>query len=140
MASKPHPVFEKNILCNQSVAYICNRLIADMRRDVFQAIADPTRREIIGLLATKALTPTDVADAFDISRQAISKHMQILAECGLLVVSRQGRERLYEARLEPLNEVKNWVEQYHQYLDQKMDALDRYLDHLQKQRKNGKKK
>lgn len=67
----------------------------EMRRDVFQAIADPTRRDIIGLIAKKPMTPNAVAESFGVSRQAISKHMQILLECGLLGINPQGRERYY---------------------------------------------
>jgi DNA-binding transcriptional ArsR family regulator len=111
-----------------------------MRRDVFQAIADPTRRAIINLLALKTMTPSDVADAFDVSRQAISRHIKILTECGLIVMTQQGRERYCAAQLGPLNEVSSWVGQYRQYWDGKMDALDLYLDKLQKDQKNGRKK
>lgn len=120
--------------------FATNQLLNKMRRDVFQAIADPTRREIISLLADRVMTPSDVADAFDVSRQAISKHIKILTECGLIVISRQGRERWCEARLEPLNEVSSWVGRYKQYLDGKMDRLDQYLDQLQNEKKHARKK
>jgi DNA-binding transcriptional ArsR family regulator len=111
-----------------------------MRRDVFQAIADPTRREIIHLVASQSLTPTAVADCFDVSRQAISKHIKILTECGLIVIKKEGRERFCEAKLDKLNEVSTWVEQYREFWDKKLDALERYLDTLQKQKKNAGKK
>ncbi|MHA4807294.1 ArsR/SmtB family transcription factor [Flavitalea flava] len=111
-----------------------------MRRDVFQAIADPTRRDIISLIAAKTLTPTAVADSFDVSRQAISKHIKILTECGLIVIKQKGRERYCEAKLDKLNEVFSWVEQYQRYWITKIDSLERYLDKLQKDKKNAGKK
>lgn len=107
-----------------------------MRRDVFQAIADPHRRAIIGLLANQKLTLSGVADHFDISRPAISRHIKILAECGLVVVHRQGRERYCEARLERLNEVSDWVEHYRRVWEQRLDRLDEYLGELQKKENN----
>lgn len=102
-----------------------------MRRDVFQAIADPTRREIINMIAHKSLNLNAVAEHFDVSRPAISKHIKILTECGLIVIRQQGRERYCEAKLEKLNEVSGWVEQYRQFWAAKMDALDSYLKDLQ---------
>jgi DNA-binding transcriptional ArsR family regulator len=107
-----------------------------MRRDVFQAIADPNRRAIIGLLANQNLTLNGVAARFDISRPAISKHIKILTECGLVVIHKQGRERYCEARLEKLNEVSDWVEQYRNLWEQRFDRLDEYLSELQKKEKN----
>jgi DNA-binding transcriptional ArsR family regulator len=106
-----------------------------MRRDVFQAIADPNRRAIIGLLANQQLTINAVAEHFLISRPAISKHIKILAECGLVVVRRQGRERYCEARLDKLNEVADWIEQYRRIWEQRFDRLDEYLKELQKAEK-----
>ena len=108
-----------------------------MRRDVFQAIADPTRREIINIIAHKKLNLNAVADNFDISRPAISKHIKILTECGLITISQEGRERFCEAKLSKLNEVQTWVVQYKQFWEQKLDALDNYLN---KTHKNPKKK
>jgi DNA-binding transcriptional ArsR family regulator len=102
-----------------------------MRRDVFQAIADPTRREIINMLAHQSLNLNSVAENFDISRPAISKHIKILTECGLITIKQQGRERMCEAKLEKLNEVKDWVEQYKQFWEAKFDALEDYLKALQ---------
>jgi DNA-binding transcriptional ArsR family regulator len=83
-----------------------------MRRDVFQAIADPNRRAILDLLAAQPLTLNGVAEHFEISRPAISKHIKILAECGLVVIRKRGRERYCEVQLDKLNEVSTWVEQY----------------------------
>jgi DNA-binding transcriptional ArsR family regulator len=110
-----------------------------MRRDVFQAIADPTRREIINIIASQTITPTALADSFDVSRQAISKHIKILTECGLIVIKQDGRERYCEAKLDKLNEVSLWVEQYRQFWDKKMDSLEKYLHKLQKDKHAGKK-
>lgn len=102
-----------------------------MRRDVFQAIADPTRREIIGLLARQPMNLNTVAENFDISRPAISKHIKILTECGLINIKQTGRERFCEAKLERLAEVNTWVDQYRRFWDRKFDALDDYLNKLQ---------
>src|SRR5215510_15611495 len=102
-----------------------------MRRDVFQAIADPTRREIIRMIATQSLNLNAVAEKFDISRPAISKHIKILAECGLITIKQDGRHRYCEAKLDKLNEVSDWVEQYKKFWTQKLDALETYLDELQ---------
>ena len=102
-----------------------------MRRDVFQAIADPTRREIINLIAQKPLNLNSVAERFDVSRPAISKHIKILTECGLVTIKVQGRERLCEASLSKLNEVSKWIEPYRQFWENKLDALETYLEQLQ---------
>lgn len=118
-----------------------------MRRDVFQAIADPTRREILHMLAHKPLNLNAVAENFDVSRPAISKHIKLLAECGLITMRPQGRERFCEARLEKLSEVSDWVEQYRKFWNTKLDALENYLNKLQsksttiaKSKKHGKRK
>ena len=108
-----------------------------MRRDVFQAIADPHRRAIIGLLAHQKLTVNAVAEHFSISRPAISRHIKILKECGLVVVRRRGRERFCEVRLDKLNEVSDWVEKYQKIWDQRLDRLDEYLTALQKEKQHG---
>lgn len=102
-----------------------------MRRDVFQAIADPNRRAILGLLAQQSLTLNSVAENFNVSRPAVSKHIKILTECGLIVIKQQGRERYCEAKLNRLNEVYDWVEQYRKFWTQKLDALEVYLNELQ---------
>jgi len=106
-----------------------------MRRDIFQAIADPNRRAIIGLLAGQRLTVNAVAEHFPISRPAVSRHIKILKECGLVVVRKQGRERYCELRLERLNEVTEWVEQSRETWNQRLDRLDEYLNKLQKKEK-----
>lgn len=111
-----------------------------MRRDVFQAIADPTRRDIIHLIAGKTLNLNAVAENFDISRPAISKHIKILSECGLIIINQQGRERYCEAKLEALNEVADWVDQYKQFWTDNLNSLDKYLTKIKKKSKNGNKK
>ncbi|HET9744267.1 MAG TPA: metalloregulator ArsR/SmtB family transcription factor [Chitinophagaceae bacterium] len=102
-----------------------------MRRDVFQAIADPTRREIISMIAYQSLNLNAVAKKFHISRPAISKHIKILTECGLISISQKGRERHCEANLRKLNEVSEWVAQYKKFWTQKLDALEDYLEEIQ---------
>ena len=102
----------------------------EIRRDVFQAIADPTRRQIIEMLAKESLNLNAIADNFDVSRQAISLHVKILSECGLIVIKQQGRERYCEARLEALNEVNNWIERYRQFWDERYNRLDDVLKEL----------
>lgn len=106
-----------------------------MRRDVFQAIADPTRREIINMIAHETLNLNSVAEKFHISRPAISKHIKILTECGLIVINQKGRERHCEARLSKLTEVSDWVEQYRKFWNQKLDALENYLEEIQTENK-----
>lgn len=98
-----------------------------MRRDVFQAIADPTRREIIHLIAHQPLNLNAVAENFHVSRPAISKHIKILTECGLVTIRQRGRERYCMARMEKLHEVSEWVDQYRTFWNTKLDALENYL-------------
>ena len=102
-----------------------------MRRDVFQAIADPTRRAIINMIAHESLNLNSVAEKFHVSRPAISKHIKILTECGLIEIKQQGRERYCEAKLQKLNEVSDWVEQYKKFWNAKLDSLELYLEELQ---------
>jgi DNA-binding transcriptional ArsR family regulator len=98
-----------------------------MRRDVFQAIADPTRRAIINVIANQSMNLNTVAEQFDVSRPAISKHIKILTQCGLVTIKQVGRERYCEARLQKLNEVSQWIEQYRVFWTQKLDALETFL-------------
>jgi len=143
MFSFPSSIQIKNFCVPKGFIYICvtdqlhNRI--KMRRDVFQAIADPTRREIINMIAHERLHLNSVAEKFDISRPAISKHIKILTECGLIAIRQQGRHRYCEAKLDKLNEVSGWVEQYRKFWTQKLDALEIYLDELQKKKKKSKK-
>lgn len=102
-----------------------------MRRDVFQAIADPTRRDIINMIAHKSLNVNSVAENFDVSRTAVYKHLKILTECGLVEIKQKGRERFCEARLNKLNEVSTWVEQYRKIWEARLDSLEEYLATLQ---------
>lgn len=99
-----------------------------MRRDVYQAIADPTRREIIRLLAHQTLNLNAIADKFDISRPAVSKHIRILTECGLLMITQQGRERYCRADPKKLQEVAEWTEQFKSFWTQRLDALGEFLE------------
>ena len=108
----------------------------EARRDVFQAIADPTRRQIIHLIAQKPMNLNAIADNFDMSRPAISQHIKILAECGIVVIRQEGRERFCEAKLQTLSEVYNWVDQYRQYWNEKFNSLDKYLNKVQVQNKS----
>jgi DNA-binding transcriptional ArsR family regulator len=116
-----------------------------MRRDVFQAIADPTRRAILSSIARQSLNINSVSANFDVSRPAIYKHIKILTECGLVIIRQQGRERFCEARPERLDEVSEWVEEYRKLWTARLDSLDNYLNELQskkqsplKKKKNGK--
>jgi DNA-binding transcriptional ArsR family regulator len=102
-----------------------------MRRDVFQAIADPTRRQILGMIARRPMNANAVAGNFDVSRTAIYKHVKLLTECGLITVRQDGRERFYEARLERLSEVETWVAQYREFWTQRLDNLDANLKEIQ---------
>ena len=111
-----------------------------MRRDVFQAIADPNRRAILALLSQQRLTLNGVAENFRISRPAVSRHIKILKECGLVVVIPQGRERFVEARFDKLEEVTRWVEQYRQMWEEKFNRLDVLLDEMKKENANAFKK
>jgi len=111
-----------------------------MKRDVFQAIADPTRRQIINMLAHQSLNINTVSEKFDVSRPAIYKHLKMLTECGLIEIRQQGRERFCEGRLEKLNEVSEWIEQYRQLWEARLDSLELYLEKIQKKKKSTRKK
>ena len=118
---------------NQSVTFIfvTKQLRFMMRRDVFQAIADPVRREIIELLAEQPLTVNAVAEQFDISRPAISKHLKILAECGIVVMNKQGRERFCQIHPKTLIPAFLWIEQYRNLWEERLDSFESYLIELQ---------
>lgn len=105
------------------------------RRDVFQAIADPTRRDIINLVAKEPLSLNSIAENFEISRPAISQHIKILIECGLINVKKSGRERYCEASLQQLSEVSQWVEQYRKLWEEKYDRLDDLLHKMKNKKK-----
>ncbi len=108
--------------------------MTNTRRDVFQAIADPNRRAILSLLAKRRLTLNGVADNFRISRPAVSKHIKILRECGLVVMTRQGRERYCDVRFDKLDEVTDWIEQYRQVWEQRFERLDDVLEKMKKEK------
>ena len=105
-----------------------------MRRDVFQAIADPTRRAILSLIALQAMTPNAIADHFDSSRQAISKHIQILAECKLVHQQQSGREIYYHFNPQKMKEVDKWMEQFRALWERRFTQLDNVLENLKKKK------
>ena len=108
----------------------------EARRDVFQAIADPTRRQILHLIVHDAMNLNTIADNFNISRPAISQHIKILTECGMVVIRQEGRERFCEAKPDALKEVAEWVDQYRQLWNAKLDSLDKYLTRIQAKNKS----
>lgn len=105
-----------------------------MRRDIFQAIADPTRRSIIALIAMQAMTPNALAEHFDVTRQAVSKHLKILAECDLVKQEQQGREIYYQLELEKMKEIDLWLEQFRKMWENRFEQLDNVLSTLKKDR------
>ena len=98
-----------------------------MRRDVFQAIADPTRRAIITLIATQAMTPNAIAEHFDVTRQAVSKHLKILTECQLVKQEHTGREIYYQLEVAKMKEIDKWLEQFRQIWEDRFSQLDDVL-------------
>jgi len=110
--------------------FVTNQLHNILRRDVFQAIADPIRRDIIDLLAEESLTVNAVAEKFEISRPAVSKHIKILNECGLVKTVSKGRERHCIIIPKELSRVSAWVEQHRKLWEQKLDSFEDYLNKL----------
>ncbi|TXI68157.1 MAG: winged helix-turn-helix transcriptional regulator [Cyclobacteriaceae bacterium] len=106
-----------------------------MRRDVFQAIADPSRRAIIALIAIQAMTPNALAEHFDTSRQAVSKHLRILTECELVVPEQRGREIYYQLEINKMKEVDKWLEQFRKIWERRFSQLDTLLTTLKKTKK-----
>lgn len=106
-----------------------------MRRDIFQAIADPTRRAIIALIALQAMTPNAIAENFDTTRQAVSKHLRILTECELVKQEQQGREIYYSLEVEKMKEIDKWLEQFRKIWITRFDQLDKVLLTMKKQKK-----
>ena len=98
-----------------------------MRRDIFQAIADPTRRAILVLIAVQAMTPNAIAAHFDITRQSISKHLRILSECDLLTQKHEGREIFYELKIDKMEEIEIWLDQFRKIMEKKFQRLDEVL-------------
>ncbi len=103
----------------------------ETRRDAFQAIADPTRRAIIHLLSERTMNLNAIAEKFDVSRPAISQHIKLLTECGLISITQKGRERYCQAQLKRLSEVATWVEPYRKFWEARLDLLDDLLIDLQ---------
>ncbi len=106
-----------------------------MRRDIFQAIADPTRRAIIALIALQAMTPNALAEHFDTSRQAVSKHLRILTECELVTQEQKGREIFYSLEIEKMKEIDKWLEQYRKIWETRLNQLEDLLATIKKQEK-----
>jgi len=105
-----------------------------MRRDIFQAVADPTRRAIIALIALQAMTPSALAEHFDTTRQAISKHLRILTECELVRQEHQGREIYYQLEIEKMKEIDKWLDQFREIWENRFEQLDELLSTIKKQR------
>lgn len=106
-----------------------------MRRDIFQAIADPTRRAIIVLIAVQAMTPNAIAEHFDVTRQAISKHLRVLSECDLLVQKQEGREIFYELKIGKMKEIDVWLEQFRKMMEASFLQLDEVLNVMKNKNK-----
>ena len=106
-----------------------------MRRDIFQAIADPTRRAIITLIALQAMTPNALAEHFDMTRQAVSKHIRILTECQLVNQEQAGREIYYKLDTNKMKEIDKWLEQFRKIWETRFNQLDKVLSSIKKQKK-----
>lgn len=106
-----------------------------MRRDVFQAVADPTRRAIIALIATQAMTPNALAEHFDTTRQAVSKHLKILSECELITQEQSGREIYYSLQIEKMKEIDIWLSQFKKIWETRFNQLDTVLLTIKNQKK-----
>jgi len=106
-----------------------------MRRDIFQAIADPTRRAIIALIALQAMTPNALAEHFDTTRQAVSKHLRILTECELVTQEQKGREIFYSLEIEKMKEIDKWLSQCRKIWETRYSQLDDLLATIKKQKK-----
>jgi DNA-binding transcriptional ArsR family regulator len=107
-----------------------------MKRDIFQAIADPTRRAIIALIALQAMTPNAIAEHFDTSRQAVSKHLRILTECELIKQEQKGREIYYQLEIEKMKEIDKWLEQYREIWETRFRQLDDVLATIKKRKED----
>lgn len=106
-----------------------------MKRDIFQAIADPTRRAILVLVTSQALTPNAIAEQFDTTRQAVSKHIKILNECELLEQHKAGREIYYQLKIDKMKEIDKWLEQFKQHWENRFNQLDQVLINLKSLKK-----
>lgn len=106
-----------------------------MRRDVFQAIADPTRREIIGLLADSPQNLNAIAENFEVSRPAISQHIKLLEECGIIKIEQKGRERICYVQPRKIKEVDDWLQPYKKLWEDRFNQLDQVLEKMKKETK-----
>ena len=115
--------------------WFLNYNVSQMRRDIFQAIADPTRRAIITLIALQAMTPNALAENFHITRQAVSKHLRILTECELVKQEFKGREIYYQLEIDKMKEIDEWIEQFRQIWETRFNQLDELLATMKKEKK-----
>ena len=142
------PVFSKNLLFQPKEIWEAERLRIylqpigftnkkgnNMRRDIFQAIADPTRRAIIALIALQSMTPNAIAENFDITRQSVSRHLRILTECELVKQEQQGREIYYTLEIQKMKEVDKWMGQFRKIWETRYAQLDNVLATIKKQKK-----
>jgi DNA-binding transcriptional ArsR family regulator len=132
--------FAKKFVQPDNCIYICNHIVAnnlkmEIRRDVFQAIADPTRRAIIALIAIQAMTPNALAEHFHTSRQAVSKHIKVLTECELIKQEQRGREIYYQLEIKKMKEIDKWLEQFRKIWETQFNQLDKVLSTMKKQKK-----
>ena len=104
----------------------------NLRRDIFQALADPTRRSILVLLASQTMTAGAIAQNFDAARPTISKHIQVLTDCNLVESTKQGREIYYQLKMDKMNEIDIWLEQIRKVWEQRFDNMEKYLENIQK--------
>jgi DNA-binding transcriptional ArsR family regulator len=111
----------------------------ELRRDIFQAIADPNRRQIIDLLAKEPLTLNAIAEKFHISRPAVSQHIKLLAECGVVEIEQKGRERYCKIQPQSLIPAFLWLEQYQKQWEQRLDSFEKYVNRLHLKNKKSKK-
>jgi DNA-binding transcriptional ArsR family regulator len=109
--------------------------IEKMKQDIFQAIADPTRRAILTLIAIQALTPNVMAEKFDMSRQAVSKHIKVLQECDLIKPEHSGREIYYHFNPKKMQELDNWLAQFRKIWETQFNQLDKVLSTIKKRKK-----
>lgn len=125
---------EKLHIYLQPIGFL-SKSFKQMRRDVFQAIADPTRRAIIALIALQAMTPSAIAENFNTTRQAVSKHLRILSECELVKQEQQGREIYYSLEIEKMKEIDKWLSQYRKIWETRFNQLDNILSTIKKQKR-----
>ena len=118
----------------QPISFL-SKFFNQMRRDIFQAIADPTRRAIIALIALHAMTPNALAENFNTTRQAVSKHLRILTECELVKQKCEGREIYYSLEIDKMKEIDKWLEQYRKIWETRFNQLDNVLSTIKKQKK-----